>query len=144
MCFKVNWRIFCKSGNNKDDFWDLRLREYRREFFGLVKKNGEFDMWYKVNKELFGVLRKMLVLILINVLVKVYLVKKDGMCDMWYRNNRIVFCGFFYVLSFVCFVVIGMFIGGIKFFLGLFLVKVYIEGFLKKNGVFDMCYVVNK
>lgn len=144
MRFKVNRRIFCKSGNNKDDSPDLRLREHRREFPGPVKKNGEPDMRYKVNKELVGALRKTSALISTNVPAKVHPVKKDGTPDMRYRNNRTALCGSSYVSSSACSVVTGTLSGGTKSSLGPSLAKVYTAGPLKKNGAPDMRYAVNK
>lgn len=108
---------------NKDDSRDLRLREHRREFPGPVKKNGEPDMRYKVNKELFGALRKTSASISTNVPAKVHPVKKD---------------------SSACSVVTGTLTGGTKSSLGPSLAKVYTEGPLKKNGAPDMRYAVNK
>ena len=144
MRFKVNRRIFCKSGNNKDDSRDLRLREHRREFPGPVKKNGEPDMRYKVNKELVGALRKTSASISTNVPAKVHPVKKDGTPDMRYRNNRTALCSSSYVSSSACSVVTGTLTGGTKSSLGPSSAKVYTAGPLKKNDAPDMRYAVNK
>lgn len=45
-----------EDGKNKNGSLDVRIRENRVEMFyvGLLMKKGNLDMWYKVNKDVFG------------------------------------------------------------------------------------------